>query len=246
MLSLTGLDAQRLLRPAQLSGGQKQRVALARALAVRPELLLLDEPFSAVDAPTRQSLIEDVQRLLAGTGTPTVLVTHDRNEAIRLADQVAVMIGGRIRQSGPPSDVFGAPVDEEVAQFVGVEVIVPGVVRSLEGGVAVTEVAGHTIEGGSGVSASESVLVCLRPEDIVITPRSESASPTSARNHIPAVVTRITPWGPFRRAELDAGFPLVALITRHAEEDLALTPGAPVTATFKATAVHLVPRQGIP
>ena len=242
MLALTGLESQRNLRPAQLSGGQKQRVALARALAVRPELLLLDEPFSAVDAPTRQTLIEDVHRLLATTGTPAVLVTHDRNEAMRLADRLAVLISGRIRQIGDPSEVFSAPVDEEVAQFVGVEIIVPGVVRALEQGVALTEVAGHTIEGGSNVAPGDRVLVCLRPEDIVITPATGGVAPTSARNHIAATVARITPWGPFRRVELHAGFPLVALITRHAEEDLNLAPGTPVTATFKATAVHLVPR----
>lgn len=241
VIAMCGLEAQRQLRPAQLSGGQKRRAALARALAVRPDLLLLDEPFAAVDVPTRQALMEDVRRVVASTATPTVLVTHDRDEAIRLADQVAVLIGGRVRQQGTPAEVFGAPVDEEVARFVGVEVLVKGVVSAVEGGVAITEAGGHLIEGGTGVAPGDEVLVCLRPEDVVIAP-SDGTSKSSARNRLSATVVRVEPWGPFRRVELDCGFPLSALVTRRAEEELGIVPGAAVVATFKAAAVHLVRR----
>ncbi len=118
-----GLDVEQLLGigalgdryPRALSGGEAQRVALARALASQPRLLLLDEPFAALDSPTRQRLRRDVRALLRTTGTPAVLVTHDRTEAIAMGDAVAVMIDGRVRQTGPVSEVFSVPADVDVA-----------------------------------------------------------------------------------------------------------------------------------
>jgi molybdate transport system ATP-binding protein len=239
-LELVGLVDQRNLRPRSLSGGQRQRVALARALAVRPEVLLLDEPFSALDVPTRELLLEDVRHLIAKTATPTIIVTHDRNEALHLANSVAVLIAGTIRQVGPPTTVFGYPASEEVASFVGVETVTPGVVRSVEDGIASVEVSGHLVSGGVGVSAGDQVLLCLRPEDVVLGPPTSGAGPTSARNHLQAQVVRVTPTGAYLRVNLDAGFPLVALITKHALEELEIAPGSTVVATFKATAVHLI------
>jgi molybdenum ABC transporter ATP-binding protein len=244
MVDLVGLEGQRGQLPRSLSGGQRQRVALARALAVRPELLLLDEPFSALDVPTRESLLDDVRRLIAATGTPTIFVTHDRNEALQLADTVGVLLEGRVRQTGTPAEVFGSPADEEVANFVGVETIAEGRVRAVEDGVATVEVGTHVIEGGTGVTAGEEVLVCLRPEDIVLSAHSSKTAPTSARNHLIARVTRISPFGPYLRVELDAEFNLVSLVTRHAVTELGLAPGSKVEATFKASAVHLI-RKGM-
>ena len=237
LLALTGLKPQRALHPRQLSGGQRLRVALARALAVNPDVLLLDEPFAALDVPTRQTLMDDLQRLLAETETAAIMVTHDRNEALRLAEYVAVLIDGRVRQTGTPAQVFASPADEEVAAFVGVETITAGRVRELDEGVPVVEVAGHLVEGGSGVAPGDDVLVCLRPEDITI---SLDTQASSARNHLPARVTRVVPSGPYVRIDLDAGFVLVALVTRRAQEELALAPGTEVVATFKAAAVHLI------
>ena len=226
-----------------LSGGEAQRVSLARAFVVEPEILFLDEPFSSLDAPTRQALTGDLHSLLGNSNMATVFVTHDRAEALRLGDRIAVMMDGRIRQIGTPEEIFGMPADEDVAQFVGVETITYGRVQSVDDGVALVEVGGHTIEGGSGVDAGDDVLVCLRPEDVSISPAREGGHRTSVRNHLPARVTSIMPWGAFQRLELDAGFPLVALITRHAVEDLELVQGSDVTAGFKATAVHLIKRR---
>jgi tungstate transport system ATP-binding protein len=230
-------------RPARaLSGGEAQRTSLARALVLEPEVLLLDEPFAALDEPTRQALIDDLARLLAQTGAATVFVTHDREEALRLGDRLAVLMAGRVRQEGTPQQVFAAPADEEVAAFVGIETIAAGRVESVADGLALVRVGGRPIEAGGDVRPGDAVLVCLRPEDITLGPTADGA-PTSARNHLPATVTRVTSAGAWARVEIDAGFPAVSLITRQSLEDLALAPGSAVVATFKAAAVHLIRRQ---
>jgi tungstate transport system ATP-binding protein len=104
---------------SQLSGGEAQRVSLARAFAINPELLLLDEPFSALDAPTRLRLLDDLKLILTEIGTTTIFVTHDLKEAARLSTRVVVMLDGRIAQAGVPTDVFANPVSEAVASFLG-------------------------------------------------------------------------------------------------------------------------------
>jgi molybdate transport system ATP-binding protein len=239
LVEMTGLDGQRKLKPARLSGGQRQRVALARALAVGPDVLLLDEPFSAVDALLRLALMEDVARVLTRTETPAVLVTHNRDEALRMGDRIAVLIDGHVRQVGSPPEVFAAPADEEVAAFVGVETVVAGHVRDISHGIATIVVGERVVEAGGDVSSGDNVLVCLRPEDVTLGPPAEGA-PTSARNHLPATVVRVTPAGPWMRVELDAGFPVVSLVTKQSQEDLRVEAGTPVVATFKASAVHLI------
>ncbi len=226
-----------------VSGGEAQRTSLARALALEPQALLLDEPFAALDAPTREALIDDLGPALVAPSMATLLVTHDRTEALRLGDRVAVLMGGRLRQVGRPAEVFGAPVDEEVAAFVGVETIVPGRVRCVESGLATVEVGQRLVEAAGSAPAGTEVLVCLRPEDVVLGPAGAPQETTSARNHLPAAVTRIVPAGPYTRVELDCGgFTLIALITKQSLEELALAPGAQAVASFKAMAVHLIPR----
>jgi tungstate transport system ATP-binding protein len=225
-----------------LSGGEAQRVSLARAFALEPEVLFLDEPFTALDAPTRSALAEDLHPHLRDPSRATIFVTHDRAEALRQADRVVVLMDGRVRQAGSPAEVFGSPVDEEVAHFVGVETIVSGRVSDVVQGVALVDVAGRAISGGSGVAAGDEVFVCLRPEDVVVETGPAEHAGTSARNHLPAHITGLTPWGPFLRVRLDAGFPLVSIITHQAREGLGLEPGSEVYASFKAAAVHLIKR----
>ena len=223
-----------------LSGGEAQRTSLARALALEPEVLILDEPFAALDAPTRAGLIDDLDNILSATRITTVFVTHDRSEALRLGDRVAVLMNGRIRQIGPPSNVFAAPADEEVATFVGVETITAGRVRSIADGIAIVDIGEKVVEANAVGRPGDEVLVCLRPEDIILAPLADAAQATSARNRLPATVNRITSAGPHASVALDAGFPLVALITKQSLEELALEPGATVLASFKATAAHLI------
>jgi len=171
------------------------------------------------------------------------MVTHDRNEALALGDRVAVIIGGQIRQTGKPHKVFASPADEAVAAFVGVENIVPGTVIVQNGGVVVVSVAGgETINAVSDLTAGIPVVVCLRPEDITLTTETIGAT-TSARNHFPGKVVSLSPSGAQTRVHLDCGIDLIALITSRSCQELGLTPGKEVTASFKATSVHLIPRR---
>ena len=120
-LELVGLSAHAAKRPRQMSGGQQQRVALARAIAIRPRLLLLDEPLSALDARLRVEMRAEIRRIQAETGLCVVLVTHDQDEALELSDQMVVMNAGRIEQAGSPQEVFGQPVSRFIAEFLGYE-----------------------------------------------------------------------------------------------------------------------------
>jgi molybdopterin-binding protein len=226
-----------------LSGGEAQRTSLARAMVLEPEVLLFDEPFSSLDAPTRDTLIDDLDAVLTERHVTTVFVTHDRSEALRLGDRIAVLIGGKLRQSGGPNEVFSSPVDEEVAAFVGVENIISGRIRSVADGLGAVELAGGIVETATGLDAGTEVLVCLRPEDVVLSREADAYPSVSARNHVRATVERVRSAGPYVRVEIDAGYPLVALVTKQSLEDLSLSPGAIVFATFKATAVHLIPHR---
>ncbi len=229
-------------RPARsLSGGEAQRVSLARAFALEPDLLLLDEPFSALDTPTRLRLVEDFQALLAGIKLTTIMVTHSMDEALLLGDRVAVILEGRLRQIGSPETVFRAPNDPEVAAFVGVDVIIPGKVLSCQHGLALVAANGYQIEAVGDVKAGRPVYLLLRPEDITVW-AGDAMPRSSARNRLPGKVTRLIPQGPLVRVAIDCGFPLVALITRSSAEEMGIAPGQPVTASFKASAVHLITR----
>jgi molybdate transport system ATP-binding protein len=228
--------------PRALSGGEAQRVAMARALTPGPRLLLLDEPFAALDTPTRVRLRRDVRALLQTTGTPAVLVTHDRTEALAMGDAVAVMIDGRVRQVGPVADVFSRPADVDVAASLGIEAVLPALVAGSADGlieVAIGNVVLHVAERDP-VAAGDDVYVCIRAEDVTLEMRPPAQA--SARNHLAARVVGIVSEGPIERVTLDCGFSLDALITRRSREELNLVPGAHVTAAIKATSVHLVPR----
>jgi tungstate transport system ATP-binding protein len=222
-----------------LSGGEAQRASLARAFALEPEALLLDEPFAALDAPTREALLDDLVRLLGEARTTTVFVTHERGEALRLGDRVAVLLDGRLAQLGPPGEVFGAPADDAVARFVGVENLLAGRVAAAHDGLVDVGAGGHTLTVVGSAAVDTPVLVGIRPEDVVLEP-CDPGPPTSARNRLPGTVTRLTPLGAVCRVQVACGVPLVVVVTRPSVETLALAPGVAVTASFKATAARLV------
>jgi molybdate transport system ATP-binding protein len=227
-------------RPAQLSGGQRQRVALARALAPRPRLLLLDEPLSALDAPTREALRGELRRLLEHAGVPAVVVTHDRVEALALGDRMAVIVGGAIRQVGPVHEVFSAPADVEVARAVGTENVLPvRVLRREAGLVTLRAGAAEILAVDPGIGFAEAY-ACVRAEDVVVEPTAHLDS--SVRNQLAGTVIARREEGPLARISLDCGVVLVALVTRASAERLELTPGRAVVAAVKASSVSVVPR----
>jgi len=226
-----------------LSGGEAQRTSLARAFAIRPEVLLLDEPFAALDPPTRESLIEDLERILRETRTTAIFATHDRMEALRLSDRIAVMKGGKILQIGTSEEVMNHPADEFVASFVGVETVLTGEVIKRDGGTFVVSVSGHNIEAVGEVRLGESVALCIRPENVTLSIHSSNEA-TSARNVFLGKIMKIFSLGLYQKVLLDCGFPLVAYVTNHSLEELSLKEGEEVRASFKATAIHVVRRQG--
>lgn len=228
----------------QLSGGESQRVALARALAAHPRLLLLDEPLSALDATTRSLVRRELRAILTEQEIPCLLVTHDRTEALALADRVLVLIDGRIRQAGTPTDVFDRPVDSAVAGLVEVETAVHGRVVGTGSQVISVHVGGQTVAAvatDDPPPAGAEVLVCIRAEDVALQEPGDHAL-SSARNQMPATVVAVRDEGRVVRVDLDAGFPLTSYVTRPARDDLHIVPGARLVAVFKSQAVHLIRR----
>ncbi len=238
MLQLEGFQDQ---KPGQLSGGQQQRVALARAIARRPRLLLLDEPLSALDVPTRTQLRGELRNLLRQLAVPSIVVTHDWEEALALGDTMVVIHDGRVLQSGAPQEVFNHPRDAEVAKIVGIETVMPGRIMDSSEGLVTVEVAGTKLQALAGEESGPDVFVCIRAEDVVLEPVGMRA--TSARNKLNGLVRDIISMGALVRVEIDCGFLLAAVVTRSALEDLHLAAGSPVMAVVKAGAVHLIPRR---
>jgi tungstate transport system ATP-binding protein len=243
-LNRFGIEHLRHRSARTLSGGEAQRTSLARSFVIRPEVILLDEPFASLDAPSRESLIEDLEGILRQTKTTAILATHDRLEALRLSDRIAVMKGGRILQVGFPEEVMNHPADEFVASFVGIETILTGKVIKKNGGTFVVSISDREIEAVGDANSEEVVVLCIRPENVTLSNHLPKEA-TSARNVFWGRVIRITPLGLYHRIQLNCGFPLVAYVTKHSLENLSLEEGKEVAASFKATAIHVVRRTSI-
>jgi iron(III) transport system ATP-binding protein len=186
LVNLSGLE-QRF--PSELSGGQQQRVALARSLVVEPDILLLDEPLSNLDAKLRERMRSELKELQRRTGITFVYVTHDQSEALALSDQIAVMNGGRVQQYGTPFEVYARPADRVVADFMGLVNLIPGRVRALDGSGGMIEIApGLTVEVSSlqGFVAGDAVDVAIRPESIRLAAAAGAPGANTARisNHV--------------------------------------------------------------
>ncbi len=237
LLSRFGLEQRADARPAELSGGERQRVAVARALARDPDVLLLDEPLSALDPRTRAAAARELGAVLRDSGVPALLVTHDFHEAASLGDRVGVLDAGRIVQIGPAAELSARPASAFVADFTGA-VVLTGVASAGADGVTAVALDG----GGTVVStdlAAGPVAASVYPWEIVLEP---SAAPGSAQNHLAVEIVSVTAFGGRARVALAAGQPLVAEVTAAAVRELGLAPGARVTATWKAAATRLTPR----
>jgi tungstate transport system ATP-binding protein len=239
-LDRLGILSLRDRHARELSSGEAQRVSLARAFVLEPEVLLLDEPFSSVDAAARSQLIDDTERLLRETSRACVVVTHDLDEASRLGTRMAVIIDGQLRQDDDPQSVLAAPCDEDVAAFVGVQTRLLGRIEAVQDGLAAIDVDGCRIEALSTLAPGRQVMCCLRPEDVTLRVSGRTAPATSARNRLTGSIVRIVVKGPFVQVTVACGPIIVADVTRASATEMGLRVGQLVEATFKATAVHLI------
>lgn len=212
-------------RARTLSGGERQRLALARALVTEPEVLLLDEPFSSLDAPTRAALITDLRQLLSSLAITAVVVSHDFAEVFLLAERVVVLVDGQVRQEGSPREVFSRPADPEVARLVGMENVWPAEVLA---GTRGPRLRLPGVEVDAAVSQPPGpVLAGVRPEAVV----------TGDGRGFPAQVRTVVPHGPLVRVEFGSPLSLVALVPPALAADL--RPGCTVPVFIPPDSFHL-------
>jgi putative spermidine/putrescine transport system ATP-binding protein len=223
MLELVGIGANADRYPHQLSGGQQQRVALARALAIRPKVLLLDEPLSALDAKVRVQLREEIKRIQTEVGTTTLFVTHDQEEALAVADRVGVMRAGQLEQLGSPADVYLSPATAFVADFVGLSNRLPGTLTG--GGVDVLGARLPLIRAAEG---GPQVTALVRPESVDVRPDPDGAGKVLTLSFL----------GPFSRVIVQVGDDLVTAQVASAQV-AELAPGTPVRVDLRPVAVAL-------
>ena len=239
LLELVGLPEQGTKYPLQLSGGQQQRVALARALATAPGLLLLDEPLSALDARVRVHLREQIRDLQKRLGVTTIMVTHDQEEALTMADRIVVMNQGVIEQIGTPEEVYRRPVTAFVADFVGKMSFFPGRVT----GPGKVQIAGYELscDDDRGMAAGSPVSLGLRPEEV----RVRGVEPGDA-NAVEVVVDDLEFVGSFYRARLLPGgeaVPIMADFSANLMRDMAIAEGLSIHVVLPADALRLFPAE---
>ncbi len=238
MVGLPGIDAK---YPNQLSGGQQQRVALARALAPAPKLLLLDEPLSALDARVRLHLRTQIRDLHRALGITTIMVTHDQEEALTMADRIVVMNKGRIEQVGQPAEIYARPVSPFVADFVGAMNFLSGSFISGDRlGLGKVRLGDMELECEGEAPHGSAVTLCLRPEDVVV-------RHPHGPNVVPAIIQSLDFLGPFHRARLHAeplgGVMLTADFSANLVRDMGLEPGKTVPVALPGDRLRVFPAQ---
>ncbi|MCL6086810.1 MAG: ABC transporter ATP-binding protein [Actinobacteria bacterium] len=244
------LKLQKLLdrNPRSLSGGEQQRVALARALILNPKLLLLDEPLANIDQISREELRVDLFDLLKNTGRSTIYVTHDRNEAMILADDIAVINEGRIEQYGNKNEVFRKPENEFVAKFVGAETLLEGIIIESSNNVCKVRIKKNNdnLSNSSSIVFAVSdalpdtqVMIAIRPEDVTLYNTEVAKELLSAMNSFNGIITDMQDTGIFKKIEIDCGFKIISFVTPNSIERLGLFQGKKIIAGVKASSIHL-------
>lgn len=241
LLAFFGLAQLARRTPQTLSPGEKQRVALARALAAEPALFLFDEPFSALDAATRDQLREELLAFLRRLSLPAIFVTHDHSDAMTLADKIIVLRGGAMMQAGTADEVFHKPVDVFVARFVGVENILAGrMAESADACVSVTIGAQRLRAAAPAAALGPEVQVGIRAETVALYPAGGERAATPAINRFSARVTGVRILGPLATVEVDCGFPLKAYVLAQQARAMELAPDRAIEVEIPAAAVHLM------
>jgi len=241
-LARVGLSGMGQRAAATLSGGEAHRVALARALVLSPRVLLLDEPLASLDTLLKRRLTGEFARILGAEGITVVWVTHDHNEALVVADRVAIMNDGRIVAEGPTASVMTVPTDDWTAKFLGVEIPMRGRVVQSSGGLMSIRAGSVDIVAMGDLPLGTEALLSISPEDVVLLGADEEPMITSARNRFDAVVECVDPRGATLRITLDLGGARIAsTVSRTSFAEMGLAEGSRVGVLFKATAVHVRP-----
>jgi len=221
-----------------LSGGEQQKVALARALAINPKVLLLDEPFSALDENTKSKLISEMKDLHRKEGITFIHVTHSQEEAILLADRIGIMMNGTVVQVGNPDEIFYKPISKEIAKFVKIENIWEGKVIEKKEEELIVDVNGKQIVALSDhFKVGQGVRLIIRPEDIIL-----GKGNTSARNEFKGKVISVIKHGFYHIVRVDCGFQVEAAVTKQSVENLNIKEGKDIHIFFKATALQVIKR----
>ncbi|HII95960.1 MAG TPA: ABC transporter ATP-binding protein [Candidatus Methanofastidiosum sp.] len=221
-----------------LSGGEQQKVALARALAINPKVLLLDEPFSALDENTKSKLIPEMKDLHRKEGITFIHVTHSQEEAILLADRIGIMMDGTVVQVGNPDEIFYKPISKEIAKFVKIENIWEGKVIKKNEKELIVDVNGKQIVALSDhFKVGQGVRLIIRPEDIIL-----GKGNTSARNEFKGKVISVIKHGFYHIVRIDCGFEVEAAVTKQSIENLKIIEGKDINIFFKATALQIIKR----
>jgi len=239
-LELVGMSDYRTRNAKTLSGGETQRVAIARALVTEPEILFLDEPTANLDPISTSKVEQVIHDVIREKKVAIVMATHDMVQGQQLATRIGVLLEGELMQVGSPSEIFSSPESQKVAEFVGIENMLPGTVIEREDNLLTIDIRGSHIQAVSDHLITDHVYVLIRPEDITF---SLSRNVTSARNLLHGTITRLTLLGPLMRLEIDCGFPLFGLLTRSSASDLGLEIGKEIYANFKVTATHVIIRR---
>ncbi len=242
LLQLVGLEGSEDKYPAALSGGQQQRVALARALATSPGMLLLDEPLSALDAKVREHLRHEMKELQRSLGITTIMVTHDQEEALSMADRIVVMSDGRIEQVGTPMDIYRNPTSAYVADFIGAMNFLHGkVVRKGHVKVGKMDIA---VNGAADqFKTGDEVVVCIRPEDVAVRDLAQVKI-----NRYAMAIRDVEFLGSFCRATLDVGGKtgeeLTADFSINLMRDFKLERGAKLNIALPKEQLQVFPSNG--
>lgn len=236
VLELTGLTHLRKRLPSTLSGGEQQKTALARALVIKPKVILLDEPLSALDVNSQKMLREELKKLHKSLGITTIHVTHNHFEAYTLAEKIAMMKDGTIIQVGSPEEVFQKPKDDFIARFVGFENLFEGKITENNEGVALIDIGGVVIEAVTAKTGR--CIAGVRPDDIII---SETPLKSSMRNTLKGEISRYLDMGSLVNLVVKVNnIPFVALITKRSFKEMKLSKGTKVYIAFKASSVHIM------
>ena len=243
LLARVHLDGLENRKPAALSGGQQQRVAVARALARDPAVLLLDEPFSAVDQVTRRKLQQELARLRAHLNIPMLLVTHDLDEARMLADRMTLLSHGRTLQSGTPDEVMTRPASAAIARLVGLQNLFEGMLVGEGGGLRLAWL-GHRLDVARIAGTAGNRVAWVIPPEGVLLHRRERPSRGEAENPVAGTVQDCLRLGPFTQIRLvpeGGGEPIAFSVPTHVAERNEIAPGAMARVTLLANSIHLMP-----